>query len=151
MGQPAPSIEPTDFDELMAQAERQRSVGEHASAARSYAAAYRVLPYTEQVGLMGELAVENALTEYRTAYEQQVGAWDLLEESLGLLEVFIDARSRAHADGKVGEVPAWLEGERARLRELLEARMENVSRRGHVPNTTAVPAPKAEAKARYAG
>lgn len=119
-----PSTEATDFDGLMTQAEQQRNDGDHAAAARSYAAAYRALSETEQRGLKGELAVDNALAEYRAARDQQPGDLDLPRELLGLLDAFIDARTQAHAAGRAEDVPPRLEEERTRLEEDERARRD---------------------------
>ncbi|MCX4240528.1 hypothetical protein [Paraliomyxa miuraensis] len=109
-----------DFDALMAQAEEQRSAGEHAAAARSYAAAYRSLPEGERTGLMGELAVDNALVDYRAAYEQRPER-ALIEEPLVLLVELEEERTRAHGAGEAEAVPPRLLEEQDRLRTQLQA------------------------------
>lgn len=116
----APSADSTDFDGLMATADAERDRGEHATAARSYAAAYQALPQTEQAGLMGELAIDNALAEYGKAQDEQPDGLALLKEPLALLEGFIEIRTQAHGAGKAEGVPPQLEQERDRLRAALE-------------------------------
>lgn len=116
----APNADGVDYDGLMAAADSERTRGEHAAAARSYTAAYQALPEADQPGLMGELAIDNALVEYGEAHEEQPEELALLEEPLALLDAFIETRARAHAAGLAEAVPPRLEQERERLRAMLE-------------------------------
>ncbi|MCX4243458.1 hypothetical protein [Paraliomyxa miuraensis] len=110
-----------EFDRLMAQAEAQRNEGDHAAAARSYAAAHRSLPEGERSGLMGELAVDNALASYRAAYERDPDEMALLGEPIVLLREFLDLRTRDHQAGTAEEVPFRLQMEQERLRSELRS------------------------------
>ena len=112
----APSDGAEDSYGLMVQAERQREAGDHAAAARSYAAAYRALSEVEQAGLMGEIALENALTDYGVAYKGAPQEVALLEEWVALLEGFVEGRAKLHRAGQAEAVPASLEAELTRLR-----------------------------------
>lgn len=117
--EPTPSDGAEDSYGLMVQAEQQREAGDHAAAARSYAAAYRALSEVEQAGLMGEIALENALADYGLAYEGARQEVPLLEEWVALLEGFVEGRARLHRAGQAEAVPPSLEAELTRLRALL--------------------------------
>ncbi|MEX1365219.1 MAG: hypothetical protein AB1Z98_18980, partial [Nannocystaceae bacterium] len=88
--------------------ERQRKDGEHAAAARSYAAAYRGLSDADKYGLLGELAVDNALVAHSEANETQAQELASLEELAALLDDFITVRTRAHEAGEAEAVPERL-------------------------------------------
>ncbi|MCA9710620.1 MAG: hypothetical protein KDK70_32560 [Myxococcales bacterium] len=109
------------FDGLMAKAEEQRGAGEHAAAARSYAAAHRALAdEDDRAGPMGELVIDNALADYALAREQAPEDQALVEEPVALLEEFIEMRDRAHAAGRAEAVPPRLLQELERLKALVE-------------------------------
>jgi len=105
-----------DYDGLMGQGDQQRAASEHAAAARSYTAAYDMLSAEDRVGLYGELALDNALADYRAAYEQAPEDVATLEEPIALLERAIDQHEAAMASGQAEAVPERLVEELARLR-----------------------------------
>ncbi len=84
-----------DADALLARAEQQHAAEEYPQAARSYSAAYEALPPEDQEDLLGEIALDNALKDYRAAYEQTPEDIALLEEPIALLEGVERARGDA--------------------------------------------------------
>lgn len=136
-GGPSPSLgaepdseEPAstqDFDTLMARGEQQREEGDHAAAARSYAAAYGALPGSEQSSLRGEIALDNAMADYRAAIEATPDDVTLLDESIALLAGFIVRRKRAAADGEAEAVPPRLIDALEELREQRDALREDAA------------------------
>ncbi|MEM9459654.1 MAG: hypothetical protein AAGF11_36085 [Myxococcota bacterium] len=104
----------------MDQAEQQRANEDLMASARSYAAAYRSLSERDRIGLLGELAVDNAATDYRAAYRKQPRGLALLEESAQLLEGFVAQRQRAQGKGEEGAVPPRLRRELERLRRQID-------------------------------
>lgn len=138
----APEASVADFDRLMAQAEQQRDSGDHAAAARSYAAAYRGSSQADQSGLLGELAIDNALSAYAKAREQDPEELAFLEEPEALLADFITVRAQAHGAGAAEVVPERLEHDLERLRadiEQLRADIERRSRPSVVESPVEVP------------
>lgn len=117
-----PAAEAADFDGLMEQAERQRSDGDHAAAARSYAAAYRGLADADKSGLLGELAIDNALAAHSESSEAQATELASLEELAAMLDDFITVRSRAHEAGEAEAVPERLVQELEWLRVQIDER-----------------------------
>ena len=112
--EPESAAQEAGFDALMDRAEQQRANDDLMASARSYAAAYRSLSEQDRIGLLGELAVDNAAADYRAAYRKQPRGLALLEESAQLLEGFVAERRRARGKGE--EVAPRLRRELERLR-----------------------------------
>ncbi len=107
------------FDQLIERAEQERTQTKYEQSARSYAAAYHSLSTEERVGLKGEIAVENALSSYRLAYQLQPNRV-FLEEPVRLLEEFAETRGQAHLMGQAKAVPVRLRAELPRLQKKLD-------------------------------
>jgi len=138
-------VEPdATFDELMNLAEQQRDAGDHAKAARSYATAYRGLSDADKPGLLGELAIDNALVAYDEASEQSEDQ-ALLEELETLLGDFVTVRTHAHDAGTAEAVPETLERELERLRATLDQRRAEAAQADQPDEPPPPPVPRPHA------
>lgn len=113
----------TNFGELRARAMEERDAGEHASAARSFAAAYKALEQLDQrVGARGEYVVSQAVDDFRHALEADPDDLQLLEEEAALLQSFAQDWTKAHAEGSVGEpTSVWVMAELVEVRRQVES------------------------------
>lgn len=121
----AAMAEPTSSAELMEQAEAQRAQGAFLASARSFVAAYDALSAEEQLGLMGEITINNAADLFRVAQQQDPKNLALLQEEATVLQRFLQARGRAHPSTPLEDaVPPELIEERDRV----DAEIERLQR-----------------------
>jgi hypothetical protein len=113
-----PQGDPQAFAERRSRAEEQRAAGRYSESARSFASAYDALSEREQAGLKGEIAVSNAVDDFKLAQEQAPEELALLAEEVALLERFEGNPKRKEA------MPVGLAEELARVK----ARVEEVRR-----------------------
>lgn len=94
------------FDELMSQAEAQRTSERHSEASRSSAAAYHALGPQQRTGLLGEIALDNAWADYESAAAADTElSLELTRAITALLETAISERSQAHRTGTADVTP----------------------------------------------
>lgn len=118
----AAQTKPTSFDEWIEQATAQRERESFSESARSFVAAVEVLPEDEQVGLMAEIAINNAVDDYRLAQVREPGNMALLEEELEFLERLDRAYAKAGAEAMPPALVDELERVRTGLAELRRGR-----------------------------
>jgi len=116
------SVEDNEFDALVAHAERERGTGRHLSAARTYVGAFRALSFSDRVGLMGELVIDNALQDYWKAYAQRAKDVAVLEEAVGMLQEYIEFLERARMGGQASVMSPRLLTQLERLNTEIDAR-----------------------------
>lgn len=117
---PGGDVPARTFDDARADAVEQREAGDHASAARSFVAAYGALSAEERVGARGEFVVSAAVDDFRLAQQANPDDLSLLQEETEILEHFDQERTKARSEGRSEATPEWLLEELMRVRRRTE-------------------------------
>lgn len=143
----ATTVEPSEsYEALIAEAEAQREVGDHARAATLYTRAYHARPEADRADDLGLFIVKNALADYRIALAREPASAEerselraLLEQETALIDEIIRAR-------RLGELPPFIVDAEREVEEQMTAWGDAPARPETKPEAgdTSVPPPSVD-------